>query len=150
MSDRSTHKNHWPPRWRKHHGAIYYQVPKDQKEFWDGKTMFRLGKTEAEAWAHWYARTEIGDDIPVTLSAAFDRYAVEVLPKKAERTQKGYRAALSLLRPVFGQMPPSALKPRHVYAYMDRRPPIAGNREKAVLSAVMTECVRWGAVAATG
>ena len=137
---------HLPPRWRQHHGAIYYQVPQDQRAVWDGKTMFRLGKTEAEAWAHWYARTEVGDDVPRTMSAAFDRYAVEVLPKKASRTQESYRSAIALLKPVFGLMPPSALKPRHVYAYMDRRPPIAANREKATLSAVMTECVRWGAV----
>jgi integrase len=29
---------------------------------------------------------------------------------------------------------------------MDRRPPIRANREKAALSAVMTECVKWGAI----
>lgn len=137
---------HWPPRWREHHGAIYYQVPPDQRAVWDGKTMFRLGKTEAEAWAHWYARTEISDDIPKTISAAIDRYQAEVLPGKAARTQQGYKASLAKLRAVFGHFPPSALKPHHVYAYMKHRPPIAGNREKAVLSAVMTECARWGAV----
>ena len=137
---------HWPARWREHHGAIYYQVPPDQRAIWDGKTMFRLGKTEAEAWAHWYARTEVSVDVPNTIAAAMDRYQSDVLPGKAVRTQQGYRASLAKLKPVFGHMPPSALKPHHVYAYMSRRPPIAANREKAVLSAVMTECVRWGAV----
>ncbi|MEQ8857894.1 MAG: hypothetical protein RIC56_04550 [Pseudomonadales bacterium] len=135
MSEKRTRKNHWPPRSREHHGAIYYQVPTGQRQHWDGKTMFRLGKTEAEAWAHWYARTELGVDVPTTMGQPFDRYSAEALPKKAPRTQEGYAAAIALLRP----------EPRHVYAYMDKRPPIAANREKATLSAVMTECVRWGA-----
>lgn len=146
MPRRRKTNQHWPPRWREHHGAIYYQVPPDQRAVWDGKAMFRLGKTEAEAWAHWYAKTEVSGNVPNTIAAAMDRYQSEVLPGKAERTQNGYRASLAKLRTVFGHMPPSALKPHHVYAYMTRRPPIAANRERAVLSAVMTECVRWGAV----
>jgi len=137
---------HWPARWREHHGAIYYQVPEIERDRWDGKTMFRLGKTEPVAWVTWYARTEVFVDMPKTMTAAFDRYAMEVLPKKAPRTQESYLAALTRLRPVFGNMLVSAVKPRHVYAYMDRRPDIAGNREKATLSAVMTECVRWGVI----
>ncbi len=43
-------------------------------------------------------------------------------------------------------MPPSALQPRHVYQYLGKRPAVTGNREKASLSAAMTQCVRWGAV----
>jgi integrase len=75
-----------------------------------------------------------------------DRYVVEALPAKAPRTQHDYTRAIALLRPVFGHMAPSGLKPRHVYAYMSQRPHVAANREKACLSAIMTECVRWGAV----
>jgi integrase len=43
-------------------------------------------------------------------------------------------------------MPPKTLKPEHVYTYMDKRPDIAGNRDKATLSDIMSYCVRWGAV----
>ena len=39
-------------------------------------------------------------------------------------------------------VPISALKPRHVYAYMDKRPHTIANREKATLSDVVTECLR--------
>ena len=75
-----------------------------------------------------------------------DRYIIESLPKKAERTRIDYMNALGRLRKVFGHMRPDDLKPKHVYQYLDRRPAVRGNREKAVLSALMTECVRWGAI----
>ena len=147
MPRKPSENQHWPPRWRQHHGAIYYQVPPGSEDVWDGKRMYRLGKTEPEAWASWYARQTVAtDDVPATMEQAIDRYVVEVLPKKAPRTQADYLRAIMLLRPVFGRMPPAELKPRHVYQYMSRRPPIRANREKAVLSAVMTECVRWGCV----
>ena len=116
---------------------------------WDGKTLYRLGKTEPEAWLEWFARVEIDHDVSdvcPSLRQTVDRYIAEVLPRKSAATQRNYLAALRMLRPVFGRMPISALKPRHVYAYMDKRPHVIANREKATLSAVVTECVRWGAV----
>ena len=48
-----------------------------------------------------------------------DRYIVEQLPKRAEKTQSDYTKSLARLRPVFGPMHPKHLKPSHVYAYMD-------------------------------
>ena len=43
-------------------------------------------------------------------------------------------------------MSPSSLKPRHVYAYMAKRPDIRANREVAVLSAIMKHCVKLGVI----
>ena len=80
------------------------------------------------------------------MGGAFSRYIAEVLPSLAPRSQSDYRKAIATLRPVFGHMRPSALKPRQVYEFMSHRPRVTGNREKAVLSAVMTQCVRWGAI----
>lgn len=138
---------HWPPRWRRHHGAIYYQVPPGSEDEWDGRKSFRLGKTEPEAWVMWYSRlNEPIDGAPRTIGEAIDRYCAEVLHEKSKRTQQDYLDAFKRLRAVFGHMPPSLVKPKHVYQYMDKRPKVRGNREKAALSALMTECVRWGAI----
>ncbi|TDJ24800.1 MAG: integrase [Gammaproteobacteria bacterium] len=143
---RTSTPEHWPARWREHHGAIYYQVPPGHEGEWDGKKMYQLGKTEAAAWTTWYAKTVVADGSPRTMDEAFDRYSADVLPGKAPKTQKEYARSIKYLRAVFGHMPPAAIKPTHVYQYMDKRPPTAGNRDKATLSAVMTECVRWGAL----
>ena len=135
-----------PSRWALKHGRYYYRVPAGLEPEWDGKKWFPLGKTLPEAYSTWHARVQVDDGAPKTLGAAMDRYTAEVLPTKAPKTQSEYLKALAKLRAVFGQMSPRALKPRHVYQYMDKRPAIAANREKAVLSAVVTACVRWGAL----
>lgn len=143
----SSRKKHWPPRWTEDRGTIYYRPRADERHLWDNKSFFRLGKTEHEAWRKWYERTA---DTPTgelrTLADCFDRYRRTTLPDLAEKTQREYARALMLLNSVFGHMSPASIKPRHVYAYMDRRPGVSGNRERAVLSAVMTQCVRWGLV----
>lgn len=136
---------HWPPRWSLSHGRIYYQVPADQRERWDGKTWFPLGATEGEAWATWYARLHAPADAR-TVGDAIDRYGNEIVPTLKPATRRQYLDALARLRRVFGAMSPAAVKPAHVYAYMDLRPRIVANRERAVLSTVMSYAVRWGIV----
>jgi integrase len=135
-----------PSRWSLKHGRYYYRVPEGLEDEWDGKKWFPLGKTLGEAYTTWHARVQVEDGVPKTVSAAMDRYCAEVLPEKAEKTQAEYLKAIARLRPVFGHMAPKSVRPRHVYQYMDKRPPTAANREKATLSAIFTACVRWGAL----
>lgn len=141
---------HWPQRWARKHGSIYFRPRPEDREQWDGKAWFRLGATEAEAYATWHERNkpkrDDGEGPPTTIGGAFSRYVAEILPTLAPKSQRDYQRAITIMRPVFGHMRPSALKPRHVYEFMTHRPRVAGNREKAVLSAVMTQCVRWGAI----
>jgi integrase len=149
-NDDTQRSNHWPPRWARKHGSIYYRPRPEDRPDWDDKAWFRLGATDAEAFATWHERTKPrkgeGEGPPTTIGGAFTRYAAEVLPTLSAKSQKDYQRAITTMRPVFGHMRPSALKPRHVYEFMTHRPRVAGNREKAVLSAVMTQCVRWGAI----
>ena len=77
-----------------------------------------------------------------------DRYTRDALPTKGERTQEQYRASLQLLRAVFGEMAPSDVSPIHIYAYLDQRQRVAGNRDKAVLSNVYTLAIRLGMASA--
>lgn len=133
-----------PLRWEWTHGAFYYRVPASLRDRWGGKTRFRLGATLSEAYRTWHAHVE--PDEVVTISDAIARYAREVVPDLATRTQSDYQRALDRLLPVFGAMAPADLLPVHVYQYMDRRARTVANRDRAVLSAVMNKCVRWGLV----
>lgn len=146
MPSTTSRNRHWPPRWTRKHGAIYYRTRDDDRHLWDDRSWFRLGATEAEAWATWYARVSGPTTEIATMGDLCDRYAREIIPTLGQKTQRDYQRALIRIRAVFGRMRPDQVRARHVYAYMDRRPPVAANRERAVLSAIMTKAVRWGVV----
>lgn len=137
-----------PKRWQHTHGAYYYRVPAGDEDRWGGKRRFRLGATLPEAYKTWGERFGKVDAIR-TLDHAFDRYVLEVVPAKGVKTQTSNGYALKRLRPVFGGMPITALKPHHVYQYFDRRThKTAAHREIEVLSHVYTKLVEWGMLTA--
>lgn len=78
------------------------------------------------------------------MAAIIDRYIAEVIPTKSPKTQHENARQIKLLRDVFGKMQPDDITPPHVYQYLDRRPPVSGNREKALLSNVFSFAIRWG------
>lgn len=137
-------RSRWPARWAQKHGAFYYRPREQERHLWDGKTWFRLGATEAEAWRTWYERLQLEDRQMQTTADLLDQYATEVLPDLAPATRRQYLSAISHLRPAFGHMSPASIKPRHVYQYMRTRPAVVGNRERSVLSSVLSQGVRWG------
>ena len=91
------------------HGAYYYVTPEKQ---W-----IRLGRTEAEALSQ-YATLAASPDVLNTMNKLFDKYQLEVIPTKAERTQRDNLAELKHLRAVFGAMRPQDVKPRHISQYL--------------------------------
>jgi hypothetical protein len=44
-----------------------------------------------------------------------DRYLLEVVPKKAQKSQESNRISLAKLRAVFGHMSIASVKPKHAY-----------------------------------
>lgn len=141
-----------PARWRQIHGAYYYRVPDGLEDRWDGKKQFRLGASLPEAYKVWAERIEV-DTRGRTINDLLDRYAAEVIPTKAKTTQTGNAIQLVELRKRFGAMPIAALKPPHVYQYIDRRKAktdpkrkatIAAHREVELLSHAFTKAVKWG------
>ena len=138
-----------PERWRFKHGAYYFRVPPGQESRWDGKTEFRLGKSIHEAYRTFAARVENSDDIK-TVGQLLDRYAAEVIPEKAVKTQEGNHLAIRRLRPVFGDMPIGAVKPRHAHKYMslvaERNGATSANRDYEVLSHALSKAVEWGLI----
>lgn len=146
---RKTENKGLPARWRLLHGAYYYRVPLGMESQWEGKQLYRLGKTLPEAYKVWADKLGTNDNAPVrNIAALLDRYALEVIPaKRSPKTRASNNAALPRLRAVFGAMPMTALKPRHVYQYVDKREAkVSAHREIEVLSHAFTKAVEWGYV----
>lgn len=135
-----------PARWDHYHGAYYYRVPDHLRDRWDGKTRFRLGATLPEAYAVWAERIQ-GSREARTVGDLLDRYAAEVVPTKAPKTQASNAPAIRRLKAVFGHLPLEVLKPKHVYQYFDKRGArVAAKREIEVLSHAYTKAIEWGLV----
>lgn len=143
-------------RWKLQHGAYYYRVPPGLEKLWDGKKMFRLGANLAEAYRCWADRIDKPSEAK-TIGQLLDRYLLEVVPAKAPKTQTSNRDAVARLRPVFGAMTFAQIKPRMIYAYVDKRvdkaqeklqihrkAKVSGHREIEVLSHAFTKAVEWG------
>lgn len=71
-----------------------------------------------------------------TVSGLMDTFVEQELPHRALRTQKNYLLDMKRLRAVFGAMRPEDVTKRDICAYMGMRPPVAANREKALLARV--------------
>ncbi|MFZ4386387.1 MAG: tyrosine-type recombinase/integrase [Chloroflexota bacterium] len=135
-----------PNRWRLAHGAYYYQVPPGHESSWDGKKLFRLGKTLPEAYREWASRLETLDQAR-NIGQLLERYALEVIPTKAPKTQTENQRALTRLVGVFGKLPLGVIRPQHIYQYVDKRgAKVAAHREIEVLSHAFTKAVEWGLV----
>lgn len=135
-----------PARWRFKHGAYYYRVPDNLVELWDGKKEYRLGKTLNEAYKTWAEKLELYSDAK-TMAELFDRYALEVIPTKAPKSQESNNLSIRKLKPVFGHMPIDSVKPKHVYQYRDirgREGKRAANMDIEVLSHCFTKAIEWG------
>ena len=139
-----------PERWRRKHGAYYYRVPPGAETHWDGRTEFRLGRTLTEAYKAWSERLNVGQSDIANMGQLMDRYALEIVPRKAAKSQDSNRLSLRRLRPVFGHMHPSKVLPRHYNQYKHTAAGKFGktsiNRDLEVLSHLLTMAVEWGVV----
>lgn len=135
-----------PARWRFKHGAYYFDVPKDIRHLWGNKREYRLGSSLPEAYRIWAMRLELHGDVR-TVGQLLERYALEIVPTKAPRTQVGNTRAIERITAVFGEMRIREFKPIHAYQYRDKRgkkSPTSANRELEVLSHAFTKAVEWG------
>lgn len=135
-----------PKRWRWKNGAYRYQVPPGKEPLWDGKKLFTLGKTLAEAYGVWADRLESPPEAR-TIGQLLERYALEVVPTKAPKTRTENARQLERLGRVFGHMGLTDIQPQHVYAYhAKRKAKTAAKREVEVLSHALTKAVEWGII----
>jgi integrase len=137
-----------PARWVLKHGAYYYLPPTGLRNQWDGKAWFRLGKTLPEAYKAWAERIAAPERI-ATIASLLERFALEVIPTKAPKTQIDYMRYVGVLTKTFGNVALADLEPQHVYQYVDKRSAkTAAHREIEVLSSAFTKAVQWGLIKA--
>lgn len=139
-----------PRRWRLKNGAYRYQVPKGERDRWDGKAEFTLGKTLPDAYKVWAER--IGP-LPESemVGELLDRYVLEVTPKKKPATQRTDRRIAPILKKRFAQFTvkpgPQGVKPHHIYEYVSKRGALTrGHREMAMLSHAFSFAVQLGLI----
>lgn len=138
-----------PARWRYKHGGYYYRVPPKQREFWDYKSEFLLGRTLQQAYQTFSNRVSAEDDTR-TMGHLLDRYTIEIVPGKSSKTQESNRISIRRLRPVFADMQVSMLRPKHAYKYIDlvtrKHGATSANRDYEVLSHALSMAVQWGVI----
>lgn len=135
-----------PARWQHRHGAYYYQVPLGAETMWGGKKLYKLGSSLSEAFRKW-ADVVGATDKANTISQLLDRYALEVIPTKAPKTQTNDIRYVNILRRAMGPWNVNSVRPKTIYEYMDKRSAkVAGRREIALLSHAFTKAVQWGAI----
>jgi len=137
-----------PERWRYKHGAYYYRVPPGLEDLWDGKKEFRLGQTQPEAYREWAQRVELHKTAK-TIGELLDRYAEQVVPQKAPKSQQSNYHSIAKLKLVFNDVLITQLQPVHVFRYMDKRSEqgkknTTANRDLEVLSHAYTMAIKWG------
>lgn len=80
-----------------------------------------------------------------TLGAIMDRYEREIVPHKAERTQRDNRLCLTQLRAAFREAPLEAITPQVLAQYRDARTAkVRANREISLLSHIFNLAREWG------
>lgn len=137
-----------PKRWQYKHGAYYYLPRPSERDQFDGKSWYRLGKTYSEALRKFASIMDL--QVTEKLSSLIDRYSTEILPKRGISTQNGYKVALRRLREGLGHNPAGGITPKAMYRYMDALAKAKGmqvaNTDLKVLNQVMNAAVRWGAL----
>lgn len=118
-----------PVRMRRKGRSFYYRSR-------DGREI-PLGRNLAEARLRWAELENQHLSADALFSSVRIRFAREVIPQKAPRTQKDYTRHLDILGKVFDSMPIGVITPAHVRRYLDLRQKqslVQSNRERAVLS----------------
>ena len=146
-----------PLGWRIHHNAYYFNVPKGQESAWDGKKLFRLGKSLPEAYREWADRIERPLEAK-SINDLLDMYLLRAVPEKDVSTHQSNASFIKNLKTVFGEMKLTSLRPMHCYQYIESRRVkyvdeatgkvrgglTVAQREIELLSHAFTKAVEWG------
>lgn len=112
-----------PARWRRAHGAFYYTVPAGQEKHWEGKKLFRLGKTVSEAFVTWGTQfAVINENVKCkNVDTLLDHYLHKVVPTFSVVYQEFNRTAIINLRKGFGHLKLMDVEPIDINQYMAKR-----------------------------
>lgn len=123
---------------KKYHkkGPTYYFV--------ENNKWIPVGRTIRDVYLH-AAKQEIPAEIK-TMSQAINRYKAEILPSKADSTQKNYLFMLDKIEKVFGQMDVKMITHEDVCQFHDRlsrKAKTSANRHIEVISVLYKYLRRW-------
>lgn len=128
-----------PRHLHRKHGAYFYVARVDGKVVWT-----RLSADFGEALRKW-AEIEGGKAVKAwTVARAIGHYLDVSAKRLKPATLEGYQTSAKHLIPVFGHMAVADLRKAHVYSYVVQRGNVAGNRERALLSAVFSHLAKAG------
>lgn len=143
-----------PARWLWEHGAYFYRVPPGQREHWDGKTKYRLGKTLSEAHETFAGKIAQRDGVIQTFNDLIDRYLIEVTPTKAAKTRRDEIYLMGRVRKFIGHNLVRGFRPVHAYQLRDHIQRTAekgsgqtsSNRHMEKVSHLLTKAIEWGVI----
>lgn len=135
MGRRRQKSRHLPPRVYERRGKLYYVEPGSEK--W----------TPLPDGLRTWAKMMDASEPATTLATLWAKYELEVLAKKAKKTQQNRRQEWSELVKTFGAVRPEDLEPHHVWRYFRERGEGEGARhEVRCLSALMTYARQVGSI----
>jgi hypothetical protein len=132
-------KRRLPIRLHLKHGAYYYVTRIAGKVCWR-----RLSTEYGEALRMWADLEGGKPNHAWTVADAIAHYIGVSAKRLKPATLLGYEENAKRLLPVFGAMPIADLRRAHVYSYVVKRGNVAGNRERALLSAVFAHLGKAG------
>ena len=128
-----------PPHLHKKGRIFYYVTSTGGKRKW-----IKLSADYSEALAKW-AELEGATLAGETVAQAIDRYMVEVLPLKADKTRIEYSRQALKFRAMWGSRRIDQIRPVHIAQYLDQHPhKVSANREVSLLSSIYSYAMRWG------
>lgn len=139
MGRKRKHNKHLPKGVYFQHGSHYFV---DRTGKWNN-----IGKTVREMYTG--LAGILGERPIATMGDLIDRYLLEVVPNKSERTQRDNRYESKFLKTAFRDMLPEEFRPKHGYAYYHERCKKSlkrANAELALLSHIFTKAIEWGIV----
>ena len=106
----------------------------------------KLDRDYNEAMVRWAKLIDAPKSSSIkTVGALLDRYFLEVVPGKSERTQKDNRIEARWLRAFFGDMGIESVSAPHIAEYLSTRTAkTRANREVALLSHAFSKAIVWG------
>lgn len=133
MGRRRTIHHDLPPGLHRKRGRYYY-----------GRKMEALGPDLTLALRAWAERK--GEEVTeaATFSDAIRHYRIHALHKVAPATRLDYVGRIKRLEEVFGKMHLSTIKPQHIRQFLNKRPGVAGTRDKAVFSLIFNHAREQG------
>lgn len=132
MGRKRTKDRDLPSRVYLRHGAYFFVEP-------SGKWI-RLADTKPAALR---ALADLLEPSASTFAKFAEKYRLTVLIKKHPATQKTQGYQIDRLVRVFGHMRLDEIRRGHVARYRDERPPVAANRELALLQHMFARAVEW-------